>query len=152
MTNEMYAIVSAIRSDVYKQLDETKFMYESEIDRLGVTDTTEETVMEYLNQILVDEKLRKRLANVVSKAIVIKNNEKIKAYKIEKAKNTKLWKITKGKIPCLRECGYFLTKTKNELMRDSNNFICSDCSSKHDNSDSMNLFMSKNIWKIFNIS
>lgn len=152
MTNEMYAIVDAIRSDVYKQLEETKGMYESEIYNLGVTDITEKAVMDYLNKILVDEKLRKKLANEVSKIIQDKNNNKEKAYKIEKANNTKLWRITKGIIPCLRQCGYVKTKSKEEVMHGrGNNFICATCTSKHDDSDSMKLYEESNIWKVFKI-
>lgn len=146
-----YEVVNSLREDVYKHLEDD--LYESEIYQLGVYDITEDTVIAYIKGILTVEKTKQKLVNNISKAILQKHKQQEKERRVRRTKNMKLWKITKGKIPCLSECGYYQTKSKEEVLSGGHNFICPNCSKEleNDTSELFKLFDSKNVYSIYNI-
>lgn len=152
MREEIYKIQEAIVEDVNKKLEDE--FYSSQIYNLGAYDIAQDAIMEYLNKILTDEKVKAKLVNTVSKAVRDKQKSKEAARKAERARDTQLWNATKGKIPCLNQCGYFQQKTKEEVMTDGNNFICASCCKKLDKEDhfaTFNIFSKRNVYAIYNI-
>jgi hypothetical protein len=143
-------VVFALREDVNKSLED--IMYDGEISNFGVYDVIEDNINAYIQEILTNEKLRKKIVNSVSKTILQKHKERKKQIKAEIARDKKLWKATKGKIPCLLECGYHNVKTENEVLEGSNNFVCADCSKKMVNNSALfKIFNEKNIYGMFSI-
>jgi hypothetical protein len=154
MEDVFYEVVDSIREDVYKKLEDV--LYESQLYNLGVYDITKEAVTEYLKNIMTDEKLKQKFVSGISKTLIQKQKEKNKKEKIQLAKNTKLWNITKGKIPCLNECGFTRTATKDEVLYESsNNFICGNCVKELEKdgntSGTSKIFDTIDVYSIFNI-
>lgn len=151
MQEAINEVVEALYEDVSERLKEENFYYSSQIYNLGTYDITKEAVDEYIKNILTDEKMRKKFVNGITKSVLEKNKKKEAARKAEIARSNKLFQATKGKIPCLMECGYVQIKTKEEVQRSSNNFICSGCCLNHGDDIVHRVIDKKNIYKMFNI-
>jgi hypothetical protein len=99
-----------------------------------------ETVIE---DFLSKEKALK--ADNITKEVINISNRKYKEHlKIEneqKKKALKLYNITKGKIPCINQCGYTRQQTKEETLESSNTFLCPACCKEADEKG--------NIWDLF---
>lgn len=72
--------------------------------------------------------------------------------KIDRAMSMKLWKKTKGRIPCINECGHYREMSAKEIENSTGKYICAECSLKleDDTSAIMKLF-SKDIYKVCGI-
>jgi hypothetical protein len=153
MENILYKVKESLKETVYAKLGDE--LYDNQIYNLGINQITEDAIETYLMDLLENEKAKQKMVNAISKQILQKNKDKLVKQKIELAKSTKLWNITKGKIPCLCECGYVDTKTENEVLYESNNFICASCCKElekdDDHSATTKVFQTKNIYSIFNI-
>lgn len=143
----------ALSDDVYKNLEDG--LYESQIYRLGVYDTIDAELDAYINNILSDEKLRVKIVNRISKTLLNKHKAEVNEQKKELARNRRLWKVTKGKIPCLYQCGYVHKKTESEVLHGEGlNFICKDCTDKFkgDMSAASRIFQGTNVYMIHGIN
>lgn len=147
-------VIEGLYEGVGKKLEDK--LYDRELYNLGGYDITRNVLHEFIEDILKDEKMKVKLVNKASKAILDKHKENEKKRKVLLAKNTKLWNITKGKIPCLNECGYHDQMSKDEVLYNrSNNFICSECCRKLESEDKYygvsKVFDTKNVYQIYNI-
>lgn len=147
---EFYRVKNALLDDAYAKLDEA-WIYESEAYRLGTSDIMEEVLIEQIKSIMSNEKLRTKIVNEVSKKVMSKKNQQEKEYKAEQAKGLKLWKASGGKIPCLCECGFYRKLTKKQVLEESNNFICAECSERIGTDGAVSVFAKKSVFTVFNI-
>jgi hypothetical protein len=121
----------------------------SSLRNMSVYSFVDDAIAEFLS----DDKIKEKLVNMTLKKITDEAKKREKALKAEDAKNLKLWKASKGKIPCLNECGYYDFRNKDDILNGSNNFICADCVKmlEEKNISTFSLFGTKNVYKLFGI-
>lgn len=100
------------------------------LSRLAVSHVIDQTLADFLLEILNDEKIKRKLVNKASKALINTKKEREQAERARYKKNLKLWSITKGQIPCINGCGYLRQQTKEQVHEGFNTFLCKDCTDK----------------------
>lgn len=150
ITEALHEVRSALVEGVYEELDEKHDMYRARAYALGVYDATDELIMSVLRKLVDDPKALAKAVGAVSRKVMAKNKDNERAQKAEYDRNLKLWKISKGAIPCLNKCGYTETRSKDEVLNGSNNFICAKCSTTLKD-DTWKVFRENSVFRMFGI-
>lgn len=133
-------------------LEEKHGIYESEaIYKLSIRDTANELTENAIAEFLADPKVQARLQSQLVKQMVKKYRDRVKLQQADYVKRRKLWKASKGKIPCLRQCGCIKDYTEKEVMRENLNYVCAKCTQQLGDDNAFATFKETNIYKIFNI-
>ena len=145
--DQLYKTLGSLKDLVGENLED-KMSY-GDASRLGLSNFADEVLIEYLKVALEDPKTKAKLAKQISTKVLQQAKQEDQERKAFRAKNTKLWNVTKGKIPCICGCGYTQQQTKEETLESSNKYICKDCSIKiEQEGTSLWTFFDKNIYEI----
>jgi len=141
--------------DTVKEQLKDKLYYEQR-SNLPTTEIVDQTIANYLAEILSNEKVIAKLAKLAQKELMAQHNNNVLAEKEELRKKKALWKITKGNIPCLCKCGHHNQYEKEEFLygRGTGEFVCKDCSDKlkEEGKSIMDYFKGGNsLYKIYGI-
>jgi len=127
-------------------------------DRRGIniSNHIDNTVSDFIDSLLENETFKNKLVKQVKKLAVEEIKKRKKAEKNSKRKNRELWKITKGNIPCICNCGFVRKETKDQVMNGYNTYACKECSEKaqKEGKSISNLFSEQkydSIYKLFGI-
>lgn len=150
-----YEVAKSLSDAVNKHLEEDLSSYE--ISKLGGSDIVKEVLAGFLEGMMTDEKLKSKMVKEISKCVMNTHKQKEKEHKAQFTKDTKLFKLSGGRIPCLNQCGFHRIKTKSEVLNGSNNFVCSDCTKKIEDetgdwTKAHQIFQKTNVYKIFGIN
>lgn len=151
--NVFYEVKNAIRAEAENKLENgAHWIYPNEAYRLGISDIAQDVLVEALEKILDDEKMKSKLTNEISRRVTKKYKEREARLRAEEKKNLQLWKITGGSIPCLNECGFHRNQTKESVLEGFNTFICKDCTEKLEaEGKSTHILFNKSVYQLFNI-
>lgn len=123
---------------------------EHELYKLGLKEIIDNILVDYLKETITNNNKLNKFVKLASNKVKKIQREKDKKYKDEMRKRAKLWQLTQGKIPCLKQCGYTHNyATKNELLNDvSINFLCQECYKKDKD---FSFSSHKNVFQLFHI-
>lgn len=147
--DQLYKTLGGLKDAVGESLEDR--MSYGDASHLGLSYFADEALVSYLKAILEDPKTKAKLVRQVRSKILHAEKVEDQIRKAHRAKNLKVWNITKGKIPCIRQCGYYQQQTKEETLKGSNMFACKECSAKAEKEDSVSKLFSRNIFSILGI-
>lgn len=128
-----------IYEKIYDQLEKT--LWRDDMRNLKIDEIIEEQIEELLNNPEVIQKIVK----ATQKQAIKKHKELIKRYKesdkIEKQQKERLWKATKGILPCINNCGE-TRKFKKDQLSSSTKWACLKCREQAEKEG--------NAWDIYN--
>ena len=143
----------AIREQVEQQLEDK--LYPEDRRWLPTTEVIDQTITDYLTEIISNEKILAKLAKLAQKELMSEHNKNETIRKNDLKKSKKLYAILKGNIPCLCDCGYtqFVEKENFLYGLGSGEYICKECSEKlkNEGKNVFDIFRNNSLYKKYNI-